>query len=116
MSNVNKQAQELTKAFFNAVEKKVTPGIFKQSIGQFKNLLNVYTYEELEKVIEYIKEKKMTNIYSVGYLSYATNKLLQDIKLEEIKKIKTEVIQADTLELNIDNKKEKKSSFLDKFM
>ena len=51
MSNVNKQAQELTKAFFNAVEKKVTPGIFKQSIGQFKNLLNVYTYEELEKVI-----------------------------------------------------------------
>ena len=58
----------------------------------------------------------MTNTYSVGYLSYATNKLLQDIKLEEIKKIKTEVIQADTLELNIDNKKEKKSSFLDKFM
>ena len=48
MSNVNKQAQELTKAFFNAVEKKVTPGRYKESIGQVKNLLNVYTYEELE--------------------------------------------------------------------
>ena len=66
MSNVNKQAQELTKAFFNAVEKKVTPGIFKQSIGQFKNLLNVYTLLHanyaLIKLFLKVKKNRSSNI------------------------------------------------------
>ena len=38
----NKFAVELCKDFYRAINKKVTPALMRQGIGQFKNLLNVW--------------------------------------------------------------------------
>ena len=115
---VNKQAIELCKYFYRAINKKVTPALMKIGIGQFKNLLNVYTYEELESVIKWIEEGNITNVYSPGYLSFATNKILDDIKLKEVKEQKIAPVKTNSLlDMKIDNnKKEKQSNFLDKFI
>ena len=113
----NKFAVELCKEFYRAIDKKVTPALMRQWIGQFKNLLNVYTLEELESVIKYIAEGNVRNIYSPGYLSYATNKILDEIRLKEVK---NQVPKSDfgVKTFNVDNdvKPIRKSSFLDKFM
>lgn len=114
---VNKQAIELCKYFYRAINKKVTPALMKIGIGQFKNLLNVYTYEELESVIKWIEDGNITNVYSPGYLSFATNKILDDIKLKEVKEQNTKPITNSVLDLKLENnKKEKQSNFLDKFI
>ena len=114
---VNKQAVELCKYFYRAINKKVTPALMKIGIGQFKNLLNVYTYEELESVIKWIEEGNITNVYSPGYLSFATNKILDDIKLREVKEQNIKPIANSVLDLKLENnKKEKQSNFLDKFI
>ena len=114
---VNKQAIELCKYFYRAINKKVTPALMKIGIGQFKNLLNVYTYEELESVIKWIEEGNITNVYSPGYLSFATNKILDDIKLKEVKEQNAKPIANSVLDLKLENnKKEKQSNFLDKFI
>ena len=112
----NKFAVELCKDFYRAIDKKVTPALMKQGIGQFKNLLNVYTLEELESVIKYIADGNVRNIYSPGYLSYATNKILDEIRLKEVKAQKpTSTLGVKTFDVQ-NNVKVKKSSFLDKFM
>ena len=118
MSNeLNKQAIELCKYFYRAINKKVTPALMKIGIGQFKNLLNVYTYEELESVIKWIEEGNITNVYSPGYLSFATNKILDDIKLKKVKEQNIKPITNSVLDLKLENnKKEKQSNFLDKFI
>lgn len=114
---VNKQAIELCKYFYRAINKKVTPALMKIGIGQFKNLLNVYTYKELESVIKWIEDGNITNVYSPGYLSFATNKILDDIKLKEVKEQNTKPIVNSVLDLKLENnKKEKQSNFLDKFI
>ena len=114
---VNKQAVELCKYFYRAINKKVTPALMKIGIGQFKNLLNVYTYEELESVIKWIEDGNITNVYSPGYLSFATNKILDDIKLKEVKEQNIKPIANSFLDLKLENnKKEKQSNFLDKFI
>lgn len=115
---VNKQAQELVKRFYQAIDKKVTPALFKVGIGQFKNLLNVYTFEELEKVINYIREGNEPNAYSPGYLSYATNKILDKIALKEAKEIESQkLLTINKLEINLgEQKKDNKSKFMDRFM
>lgn len=113
---VNKQAIALTTAFYKAIDKKVTPALMKQGIGQFRNLMSVYTFEELSSVIEYLAEGNMPGVYSPGYLSYATNKILDDIK---IRKMKSEQSNKATgmLDMSLDNEKKRKpSAFLDKFM
>lgn len=112
---INKQAVELTKAFYKAIDKKVTPAIMKQGIGQFKSLLNVYTLEEMTSVIQYIAEGHLRNVYSPGYLSYATNKILDDIKLKSIKQNVTKEIKSLNVELE-NQKKKQKSVFFDKFV
>ena len=112
----NKFAVELCKDFYRAINKKVTPALMRQGIGQFKNLLNVYTVEELESVIEYIKDGNVPNVYSPGYLSYATNKILDEIRLKEVKR-KYDASTLDIKVFDVDREvKPKKSSFLDKFM
>lgn len=112
----NKFAVELCKEFYRAIDKKVTPALMRQGIGQFKNLLNVYTVEELESVIKYIADGNVRNVYSPGYLSYATNKILDEIKLKDIKAQKSnDTIGVKTFNVKNDVKI-KKSSFLDKFM
>lgn len=115
---VNKQAVELCKYFYRAINKKVTPALMKIGIGQFKNLLNVYTYEELESVIKWIEDGNITNVYSPGYLSFATNKILDDIKLKEVKEQKVKPVETNSLlDIKLDNnKKTKSSNFLDKFI
>ena len=115
---LNKQAIELCKYFYRAINKKVTPALMKIGIGQFKNLLNVYTYEELESVIKWIEEGNVKNIYSPGYLSYATNKILDDIRLKEVKDHHSKPMAKSVLDIKIDNnvKKNKQSNFLDKFI
>ena len=115
---VNKQAVELCKYFYRAINKKVTPALMKIGIGQFKNLLNVYTYEELESVIKWIEDGNITNVYSPGYLSFATNKILDDIKLKEVKEQKIAPVKTNSvLDLKLENnKKEKQSNFIDKFI
>ena len=110
----NKIAIELCKSFYRAIDKKVTPALMRQGIGQFKNLLSVYTEEELSKVIQYIADGNVPNVYSPGYLSYATNKLLDEIKLKVIKSNNTVSVKA--LDEKIENNVKRQSSFLDKFM
>lgn len=112
----NKFAVELCKDFYRAINKKVTPALMRQGIGQFKNLLNVYTVEELESVIKYIEEGNVPNVYSPGYLSYATNKILDEIRLKEVKS-KDNTSTLGIKVFNVDREvKPKKSSFLDKFI
>ena len=115
---VNKQAVELCKYFYRAINKKVTPALMKIGIGQFKNLLNVYTYEELESVIKWIEEGNITNVYSPGYLSFATTTILADLKLPDVKEHTLAPVKTNSLlDMKIDNnKKEKQSNFLDKFI
>lgn len=112
---INKQAVELTKAFYKAIDKKVTPALMKQGIGQFKSLLNVYTLIELESVIRYIEDGNVPNVYSPGYLSYATNKLLDEIKVKTIKT--QQVIVNSNADVTIkQNVNKKPSAFLEKFL
>ena len=89
--------------------------ILKQKEQQ-EEIVEVYTLEELESVIKYIAEGNVRNIYSPGYLSYATNKILDEIRLKEVKS-KDNTSTLGIKVFNVDREvKPKKSSFLDKFI
>lgn len=76
-------AKEIAVKFFEATNQKATRAVFAKTISQAKVLLESgYTLEEVLKAVNYATERNK-DIYSLGYFSYAINKILKDIEKEE---------------------------------
>lgn len=108
------QAQAIVKRFYGAIDKKATGVMFKQQLGLALALLKTYTYEEIMKVLDHIEDtKNAVNMYSIGFLHYKMNELLDEVALKDMK---SESKESDVLKLNVDNEVARGSSFFDKFM
>lgn len=100
--------------FFEKTNQRATPAMFKKTGSQIKNLIESgYKEEEIIKCIDYLVENPPPKgFYSIGYLSYTINDVLQKIKLKELRE-KSELAIQDSL-CSVENSKSNSEKFLNK--
>jgi CRISPR/Cas system-associated protein Csx1 len=79
---------EIADHFFEVTHQKYTTGTFRKAISQAKQLIDAgYAKEDIIKVMDYaiVSPGEYATMYSLGYLQYIMTKILQKIKLSEIK-------------------------------
>lgn len=97
------ESRELTRYFCGKLDIKVTKGQFMKYMNICKELLTMWSLEEIESVIDYISRHPLKSpIYSPGYLSYVMKDILALVAKEKARELIDVVI--DTPQSNVDLK------------
>jgi len=78
-------AKDIALHFLKAIEQRATPQIIGKTINQAKIILTSgYKKKEILDVIDYIIDKKKTEMYSLGYVGTCINDVLREMHEEVV--------------------------------
>ena len=87
-------AKDIALYFLDITTDRYTPSIVAKTVRQAKQLLEAgYTKEEIISVIDYITTRTNVKMYSLGYVNYCINEVLDKINEEEKAKQIQEIIE-----------------------